>query len=225
MAPWPIHFKLSNITKYKGDTDPNEYLRVYETAVEAAGGDDTTKAKILPTMLEGVALSWYTTIPPMTIYSWEHMRDTFRAGFIGVYEEPKEADNLYAMKQMPGETLRSFMVKFSRIRCQIRQVDEEMLIASAKRALLPGPLRFDLARNRPKTAKDLFERMESFARGEEDELRVQAEEAALLGKKQTKNKQVSLGEEQKAENIAKPWKKIQERLQARSEKTSKLHWR
>lgn len=77
MAPWPLSFKLSNITKYKGDTDPNEYLRVYETAVEAAGGDDTTKAKILQTMLEGVALSWYTTILPMSIYSWEHMRDTF----------------------------------------------------------------------------------------------------------------------------------------------------
>lgn len=40
MAPWPANFKLSNITKYKGDTDPNEYLRVYEPAVEAAGGDD-----------------------------------------------------------------------------------------------------------------------------------------------------------------------------------------
>lgn len=77
MAPWPLSFKLSNITKYKGDTDPNEYLRVYETAVEAAGGDDTTKAKILQTMLEGVALSWYTTILPMSIYSWEHTRDTF----------------------------------------------------------------------------------------------------------------------------------------------------
>lgn len=82
-----------------------------------------------------------------------------------------------------------------------------MLIAEAKRALLPGPLRFDLARNRPKTTKDLFERIESFARGEEDELRVQ-EEAALLGKKQSKNKQVSQGEEQKVENTNKPWKKF-----------------
>ncbi len=186
MAPCPTNFKLSNITKYRGDIDPNEYLRVYETIVEETGGDDTVKAKILPTMLEGVALSWYTTIPPMTIYSWEHMMDTFRAGFVGAYEEPKETDDLYAMKQLPGETLRSFIVKFSRVRCQIRQVDDEMLIAAAKRALLPGPLRFDLARNIPKTAKDLFERMESFTKGEEDKLRVQEEEVALLGKKTVK---------------------------------------
>lgn len=71
----------------------------------------------------------------MTIYSWEHMRDTFRAGFIGAYEEPKEVDNLYAMKQLLGETLRSFIVKFSRVRCQIKQVDDEILIAAVKRAL------------------------------------------------------------------------------------------
>lgn len=108
------------------------------------------------------------------------------------------------MRQTQGETIRSFILKFSRVRCQIQQVDDEMLIAAAKRALLPGPLRFDLARNRPKTAKDLFERMESFARGEEDGLRMQAEEAALLGKKISKNKQAFQAEEQKGENTSKP---------------------
>lgn len=56
----------------------------------------------------------------------------------------------------------------------------------------------------------MFENIESFTREEEDELRLQAEEAALLGKKQPKNKQVSQGDEQKGENSDKPWKKFKQ---------------
>ena len=54
---WPQGFKMPEVTPFAGCTDPSEFLRVYETAVEAAGGDDTTKAKSVTLALKGVALT------------------------------------------------------------------------------------------------------------------------------------------------------------------------
>ena len=71
MARWPATFKMPEVVPFEGRTDPAEFLRVYETAVEAAGGDDTTKAKGITLALRGVALTWFFTIPPRSIYAWE----------------------------------------------------------------------------------------------------------------------------------------------------------
>ena len=68
---WPKRFKMPEVTPFQGCNDPSEFLRVYETAVEAAGGDDTTKAKSVTLALRGVALTWFFTITPRSIYAWE----------------------------------------------------------------------------------------------------------------------------------------------------------
>ena len=108
-ARWPSGFKMPEVTTFEGCTDPSEFLRVYETAVEAAGGDDTTKAKSITLVLKGVALTWFFTIPPRSIYAWEQLRDLVRNNFQGNYVEPKDAGHLFAVKQAPGESLRSFL--------------------------------------------------------------------------------------------------------------------
>ena len=80
---------MPDVTPFKGRTDTSKFLRVYETAVEAAGGDDTTKAKSITLALKGVALTWFFTIPPRSVYAWEQLRDLLRNNFQGNYTEPK----------------------------------------------------------------------------------------------------------------------------------------
>lgn len=62
-ACWPSSFKMPNIRPYEGSIDPSEFLQVYETAIEAAEGDDTTKAKSFTLALSGMVLTWFFTIP------------------------------------------------------------------------------------------------------------------------------------------------------------------
>lgn len=81
MARWPPGFKMPEVTSFEGCTDPSELLRVYETAVEAVGGVDTTKAKSVTLALKGVALTWFFTIPPRSIYAWEQLQDLIRNNF------------------------------------------------------------------------------------------------------------------------------------------------
>jgi hypothetical protein len=54
---WPDKFKTGNIDWYDGSSDPEEFIQVYQTVIEAAGGDDRVKVNFLPTALTGAARS------------------------------------------------------------------------------------------------------------------------------------------------------------------------
>nr|AAN05385.1 putative polyprotein [Oryza sativa Japonica Group] len=43
--PIPPQFKFPPVPRYSGETDPKEFLSIYESAIEAAHGDKNTKAK------------------------------------------------------------------------------------------------------------------------------------------------------------------------------------
>ena len=90
VARWPLGFKMPDVRPFEGCTDPLEFLRVYETAIEVAGGDDTIKAKSIALALRGMALTWFFTIPPCSIYAWEQLRDLVRNKFQRNYAEPKD---------------------------------------------------------------------------------------------------------------------------------------
>jgi hypothetical protein len=54
---WPDKFKASNIDRYDGSNNPEEFIQVYQTVIEVAGGDNRVKANFLPIALTGVARS------------------------------------------------------------------------------------------------------------------------------------------------------------------------
>uniref|UniRef100_I1P6G0 Uncharacterized protein n=1 Tax=Oryza glaberrima TaxID=4538 RepID=I1P6G0_ORYGL len=41
--PIPPQFKFPPVPRYSGETDPKEFLSIYESAIEAAHGDENTK--------------------------------------------------------------------------------------------------------------------------------------------------------------------------------------
>jgi hypothetical protein len=60
---WPDKFKTGNINRYNGSSNPEEFIQVYQTVIEATGGDDQVKANFLPTALTGAARSWLINLP------------------------------------------------------------------------------------------------------------------------------------------------------------------
>jgi hypothetical protein len=59
----------SNIVRYDGSSNPEEFIQVYQTVIEAAGGDNWVKANFLPTALTSVARSWLINLPKGSITS------------------------------------------------------------------------------------------------------------------------------------------------------------
>jgi hypothetical protein len=54
---WPDKFKTGNIDRYDDYNNHEEFIQVYQTVVEAIGGDDRVKGNFLPTALTGAARS------------------------------------------------------------------------------------------------------------------------------------------------------------------------
>jgi hypothetical protein len=52
---WPDKLKPGPIYKSDGSSNPEEFIQLYHTVIDAAGGDDRVKANYLPTTLFGAA--------------------------------------------------------------------------------------------------------------------------------------------------------------------------
>ena len=54
---YPKDFKSTNIQKYDGKQDPAQWLQLYSTAINVAGGDTYTKVLYFPMALEPAPLT------------------------------------------------------------------------------------------------------------------------------------------------------------------------
>jgi hypothetical protein len=66
---WPKKFKAGHIDKYDKSNNPEEFIQVYHTVIEAIGGDDWVNADYLTTVLSGAARSWLINLPEGSIYT------------------------------------------------------------------------------------------------------------------------------------------------------------
>jgi hypothetical protein len=70
---WPAKFKACHIDQYDDSSNPKEFIQIYQTVIEAVGGDDRVKANFLHTALSGSATSWLINLPKGSIRSWDQL--------------------------------------------------------------------------------------------------------------------------------------------------------
>jgi hypothetical protein len=78
---WSDKFKTGNIDRYDGSSNPEEFIQMYQTVIEAVEGDDQVKANFLPTALIGAAKSWLINLPEGSVTSWDRLCDMFNRNF------------------------------------------------------------------------------------------------------------------------------------------------
>nr|AAT77064.1 retrotransposon protein, putative, unclassified [Oryza sativa Japonica Group] len=88
---WPPRFRPTIAEKYDGSVNPAEFLQVYTTGIEAAGGDDRVMANFFPMALKGQARGWLMNLPPASVHSWEDLCQQFTMNFQGTYPCPASA--------------------------------------------------------------------------------------------------------------------------------------
>jgi hypothetical protein len=95
---WADKFKTGNIDRYDGSSNPEEFIQVYQTVVEAAGGDDQLKANFLPMTLTRAARSWLLNLPEGSITFWDLLCAMFNGNFQGTYEHPSTVETLKTIR-------------------------------------------------------------------------------------------------------------------------------
>lgn len=162
---------MPQITPYDGKTDPKAFIMSFEAAIQSMGGDEAIMAKSFVMAVSGITRTWYTTLDPGKVFSWEQLREAMLENFQGNYDDPVTSGHLFAVKQGKTETLRSFMKRFVHVKCQASGLSERTIIDAAQEGLQPGSLRSRLSRRPPQNVSELMKKMEEYARAEDDELR------------------------------------------------------
>jgi hypothetical protein len=123
--------------------------------------------QVLHHRLEGLALTWYTRLPPLSIDSWRSLRDKFLLNFQGYRPDTDALAELSLCKQQEKETLWEYYRKFLTLKSQLPSVDDQIAIHYAISGLRAGVLYSHCIRDPPKNLQELYQLFEKYARSEE----------------------------------------------------------
>jgi hypothetical protein len=134
-ATWPPKFRPHLPEKYDGTSNPSEFLQVYVTAITTAGGDTAVMATYFHVALTGPARTWLMNLTPGSVYSWEELCARFTANFASAYQQHGVEARLHAVRQEPGETLRAFIARFTKVRGTIPRVSDASIITAFRQGV------------------------------------------------------------------------------------------
>jgi hypothetical protein len=103
---WPDKFKPDIGACYDKTTNPVEFLQLYVVAVQAVRGDQRAMANWFPMALKDAPQTWLMNLPHESVTSWKDLCHLFVANFMPTYECPATKNDLKAVRQYKGETLR-----------------------------------------------------------------------------------------------------------------------
>jgi hypothetical protein len=167
MATWPSKFRPHLPEKYDGTSNPSEFLQVYVTAITAAGGDTSVMATYFHVALSGPAQTWLMNLTPGSIYSWEELCTRFIANFASAYQQHGVEAHLHAVRQEPGETLRAFISRFTKVWGTIPHISDASIITSFHQGVRDEKMLEKLAMHDVETVSTLFALADKCARAAE----------------------------------------------------------
>jgi hypothetical protein len=113
----PKGFKLPHDQqKYDGSQEPSLWLSDYHQAVQILRGTRATAIQSLQLHLTGAARSWLSTLPNDSIGSWGELENQFARNFCSTYKRPASIEEVKSCLQRKGETLRSYIQRWSIIK-------------------------------------------------------------------------------------------------------------
>jgi hypothetical protein len=108
---------------------------VYVTAITTAGGNTAVMATYFHVALSGPARTWLMNLTPGSIYSWEELCARFVANFASAYQQHGVEAHLHAVRQELGETLRTFISRFTKVRGTIPRISDASIITTFRQGV------------------------------------------------------------------------------------------
>jgi hypothetical protein len=129
---------------------------VYVTAITAGGGNTAVMATYFHVALSGPAQTWLMNLAPGSIYSWEELCARFVANFASAYQQHGVEAHLHAVRQELGETLRTFISRFTKVRGTIPRISDASIIMAFRQGVHDRNMLEKLATHDMETVPTLF---------------------------------------------------------------------
>jgi hypothetical protein len=80
--------------------------------------------------LSGPAQTWLMNLALGSIYSWEELCARFVVNFASAYQQHGVEAHMHAVRQEPGETLRTFISHFTKVRGTIPRISDASIVTA-----------------------------------------------------------------------------------------------
>jgi hypothetical protein len=140
----------------------------YEATISSYGGNTAIMAKSFVMAVKSVAQTWYSSLRPGTITSWQKLKDMLITSFQGFQMKPVTAQALFQCTQDHEEYLQACVRRFLRLRAQAPTMPNEIVIEAMIKGLRPGPMAQYFARKTPQTLEKLLQKMDEYVRADND---------------------------------------------------------
>jgi hypothetical protein len=138
--------------------------------------------------LKDAPRTWLMNLPHESVTSWKDLCCQFIANFMPTYECPSTKNDLKAVRQYKGETLRQYIQRFSQMRNKIPRISNEEVISAVSTGVFDIKMREKLSLNDELTSVvRLFEIADRCAKAEEGRLFVHNLPEALPPKPKSKD--------------------------------------
>jgi hypothetical protein len=117
--------------------------------------------------LSGPAQTWLMNLTPGSIYSWEELCARFAANFASAYQRHGMEAHLHAVRQEPGETFRTFISRFTRVRGTIPRISDASIITAFHQGVRDEKMLEKMATHDVETVTRLFALADKCARAAE----------------------------------------------------------
>jgi hypothetical protein len=108
-TPWPPSYKPQQLPMYDGHSDPKQFLMGYEATISSYGGNTAIMAKSFVMAVRSVAQTWYSSLRPGTITSWQKLKDMLVTSFQGFQTKPVTDQALFRCTQDHEEYLQTYV--------------------------------------------------------------------------------------------------------------------
>jgi hypothetical protein len=90
---------------YDDHSDPKQFLMSYEATISSYGGNTAVMAKSFVMAVRSVAQTWYSSLRPGIITSWQKLKDMLITSFQGFQTKSVTAQALFQCTQDHEEYL------------------------------------------------------------------------------------------------------------------------
>jgi len=163
----PAKWRGLTIDRYDGSTDPDEHIDIYTTDIGLFTTSEAIMCRVFPNSLKGMALSWFTKLPPYSIDSFKTLVNLFTTQFATSRPHHLTSIALVNIRQGKGESLRMFMDRFNQVALQIRNLNPEVALHHMVMVLRPGPFADSLCKKLVANMNEMRMRAYKFMRLEE----------------------------------------------------------
>ena len=114
--------KVTGLESFDGTTDPGDHLSYYENLMICHRHNDLTKCRLFVSTFRAYARTWFSTLPPRSIDSWNTFKEMFLAKFRVNTPHAVHTISLENVKQNPGESPRDYIQKFKTAALKVKDL-------------------------------------------------------------------------------------------------------